>query len=96
MGIFQGGCNDTGQTQQGLRHIEKCKKDYEGMIARVRKAKDSSTDFLIALYAFTKDNCAPTGETFTIAELIGRLELELRRLGFEIENLIRAQEADKG
>lgn len=94
MSVFSSG-PDSGYAKADVA-LGRCKRDYEAEIKRVRETKQSCTDFLAALYKYV-DESGTYHETkpFTLGELIGRLELELRAGDRIISNLIAEQEREK-
>lgn len=78
------------------RQLQPCKRDYEGDIKRYREAVKSAVDFRDALYKYLMENGASSNaKPFTLGELIGRLELEIRAGDKYIAQLIAEQEQEQ-
>lgn len=93
MNVFN---QDNGPTAVGtLYNAKECKRDYEGEIKRAREQLANHQMFLAALYAYLKGEVVYSNiGNFTLAELVGRLELTIRIFEFEIYSLIEAQERE--
>lgn len=76
--------------------LGRCKRDYETEIKNIRDRKQSAADFLASVYKYVYENGGSgDGKPFTLGELIGLLELEVRTGDKIISSLIEEQEREK-
>ena len=82
--------NDYNRDNVGSSEVQRCKPDYESIIARCKAKITANTTLTEAIFGYVGNRRLNGG----MAEMVGELVSEHRQLEKEIENLIAAQEAD--
>ena len=87
---------DYGPMTGASAKLQQCKRDYEAEIKRFREAQETAAELRDAVYKYVSERGGSrSGKPFTLAELIGRLELDIRESDSAIAELIAMQEKDK-
>lgn len=92
MGVFSGG-NECNEAMAPMK-MERCKRDYEAEIARVKNQQAASTRLARAVEEYIELN-GRGNRDFTLTSLYGALLLEIRDQDRGIGNLQEQWEQDK-